>query len=89
MDVFKAIQERHSIRRYLPDPILPSKLTRILEAARLAPSAANMQPLNFIVVSDRQKRDALSKSGMFASGEKEVIETHESRRYHQDNRGGI
>jgi len=66
MDVFKAIQERHSIRKYLPDPIPPNKLKRILEAARLAPSAANIQPWHFIVVSDRQKREALSKGGMFA-----------------------
>lgn len=66
MDVFNAIQERHSVRRYLPDPIPLSKLTRIIEAARLAPSAANIQPWHFIVVIDRQKREALSRSGMFA-----------------------
>jgi len=66
MDVFRAIQERHSVRRYSPDPIPPSKLTRILEAARLAPSAANTQPWHFIVVCDHQKRKALSKSGMFS-----------------------
>jgi len=66
MDVFKAIQERHSVRSYLPDSIPTSKLLTILESARLAPSAANIQPWHFIVVSDHQKREALSKSGMFA-----------------------
>jgi len=66
MDVFKAIQERHSVRSYLPDSIPTSQLLRILESARLAPSAANIQPWHFIVISDRQKRDVLSKSGIFA-----------------------
>lgn len=66
MDVFKAIQERHSVRSYIPDSIPTSKLLRILESARLAPSAANIQPWHFIIVSDHQKREALSKSGMFA-----------------------
>jgi len=66
MDAFKAIQERRSVRRYLPDPISPSKLTRIVEAARMAPSAANTQPWHFIIVTDRLRREALSRSGMFA-----------------------
>jgi len=66
MDVFKAIQERHSVRRYMPDSIPTNQLLRILESARLAPSAANIQPWHFIIVSDHQKREALSKSGMFS-----------------------
>jgi len=66
MDVFNAIRERHSVRSYLPDPIPPSKLARIMEAARLAPSAANIQPWHFVIVIDHQKREALSRRGVFA-----------------------
>ena len=61
MDVFEAIRKRHSVRSYLPDEVSSEKLERILEAARLAPSAVNMQPWHFIVVSDQLKRRKLSK----------------------------
>jgi nitroreductase len=65
MEVFKAIQKRHSIREYLPDPVPRGILKRILEAGRLAPSAGNLQPWHFLVVTDPQKRKELS-AGRFA-----------------------
>jgi nitroreductase len=61
MEVFEAIRKRHSVRSYLPDEVSSEKLEKMLEAARLAPSAGNIQPWHFIVVSDRQKRKQLSK----------------------------
>lgn len=60
MDVFEAVKKRRSIRRYLPNPVSKSILKRILEAGRLAPSASNLQPWHFIVVTDPKKRKALS-----------------------------
>ena len=65
MDVFDAIEKRRSIRNYEPTPIPREKLEKILEAARLAPSASNAQPRHFIVVTDKERRDALA-TGMFA-----------------------
>lgn len=65
MDVFEAIRERRSTRAYLLDRIPEDKLEKILEAARLAPSAGNIQPWHFIVVTDLQKRKELSR-GRFA-----------------------
>jgi nitroreductase len=65
MDVFEAIEKRRSIRNYEPTPVPKEKLEKILEAARLAPSASNRQPRHFIVVTDAEKRKALS-GGMFA-----------------------
>ena len=65
MDVFDAIEKRSSIRNYEPTPIPREKLEKILEAARLAPSASNAQPRHFIVVTDKERRDALA-TGMFA-----------------------
>ena len=65
MDVFEAIQERRSIRTYQDTPVPREKLEKILEAARLAPSARNIEPWHFIVVTDGEKRQVLSK-GRFA-----------------------
>jgi nitroreductase len=51
--VFDLIQERGSIRKYKHTPIPSSDLQTILEAARRAQSAANRQPWQFIVVTDK------------------------------------
>ena len=50
------VQHRQSDRAYLDKPVETDKLNRILEAARLAPSACNSQPWKFIVVTDPEKR---------------------------------
>jgi len=60
MDVFEAVQKRRSVRAYLPDPVPKDALERILEAGRLAPSAMNLQPWHFIVVTGPKKRKELS-----------------------------
>ncbi|MCC6005400.1 MAG: nitroreductase family protein, partial [Thermofilum sp.] len=41
MEFYEVVRRRRSIRAYKPDPVEEDKLFRILEAARLAPSAAN------------------------------------------------
>ena len=61
MDVFEAVQERRSIRSYQDTPVPREKLEKILEAARLAPSARNAEPWHFIAVTDKEKRKILSK----------------------------
>jgi nitroreductase len=60
MDVFEAIKIRRSVRRYRQDLVPEEKLKRILEAARLAPSAHNEQEWRFIVVKDLKKRNELA-----------------------------
>jgi len=50
------VQHRQSDRTYLDKPVETEKIDRILEAARLAPSACNSQPWKFIVVTDPEKR---------------------------------
>ncbi|MEM1543294.1 MAG: nitroreductase family protein [Candidatus Bathyarchaeia archaeon] len=59
MEVFKVICERRSIRKYRDEPIPEEILERILEAGRLAPSAANRQPWSFIVVKDKGVKSEL------------------------------
>ena len=59
MSVYETIENRGSIRKYKPDPIPENDLETILDAARLAQSAANRQPWQFIVVSDGTVKNAL------------------------------
>jgi nitroreductase len=62
MDVFEAIKNRRSIRRYKPDPIDDEAVEAILEAGRWAPSWANTQCWRFIVVRDPEIRAKLTSS---------------------------
>jgi nitroreductase len=66
MEVSEAIQRRKSVRAYTKTLVPEEKLGRILEAARLAPSAENIQPWYFVVVTDYKKRKEIAKSGIFA-----------------------
>lgn len=59
MDVYEAIRTRRSIRVYEDKPVEEEKLRRVLEAARLAPSAGNRQPWRFIVISDPKVKEEL------------------------------
>ena len=59
MNVFEAVRTRRSIRKYLDKPVETEKLMKILEAARLSPSANNNQPWHFIAVTDKTIRNSL------------------------------
>ncbi|HHN66386.1 MAG TPA: nitroreductase [Nitrospirae bacterium] len=61
MELFEAIRTRRSIRRFSDRDVEDDKVTRILDAARMAPSWANLQCWRFIVVRDRQKRETISE----------------------------
>jgi nitroreductase len=50
--IIEEIVERRSIRAYSPKTIEPEKMTRILEAARLAPNACNQQDWKLILVKN-------------------------------------
>jgi nitroreductase len=52
MDVLTAIRERRSCRKFLPDDIEDASIEKIIEAAVWAPSPANNQPWEFIVVTN-------------------------------------
>ncbi len=57
----KEIFERVSIRKYQDRPVEKEKILALLRAAMAAPSAANQQPWEFYVVTDRGLIEALSK----------------------------
>lgn len=53
------INSRFSVRSFLPSKIDRSTIVEILEAARIAPSAVNYQPLHFIVISEENNLSAM------------------------------
>ncbi len=59
MDFYELIQQRYSVRSYRPDPVSDEKLQQVLEAAQLAPSAANRQPFRLIVVKTEGREQEL------------------------------
>lgn len=59
MDIIDAIKKRASIRKYIGDPLDPNVIQQLLESARMAPSANNQQPWEFIWITDSAIRDQL------------------------------
>lgn len=59
MAILKQIKQRYSVRSYQDRPVEPDKLNIVLDAARLAPSARNMQDWKFVVVQDADIRERL------------------------------
>lgn len=75
MDVFMAIANRRSIRKYQPKDVEQAKIDKVLEAGRLSPSAANRQEWKFIVVKDKGTRQKLvgAANGQKFVGEAPVV----------------
>ncbi len=61
MDFQELIARRYSVRAYRTDPVEEEKLAQVLEAARLAPTAANFQPFQVIVVHTAGRQDELRR----------------------------
>ncbi len=60
MDVLEAIKERRSIRVYTDEKVSEDYVERLIEAARWAPSAGNVQPWAFVVVKNDETKRRLS-----------------------------
>jgi nitroreductase len=60
METLQAIKSRHSIRQFSSKPIPKEAILKLLDCARFAPTARNVQPWQFIVVSDPNKRNSLA-----------------------------
>jgi 5,6-dimethylbenzimidazole synthase len=54
--IYRVIYERRDMRHFLPDPIAPELLTRLLQAAHHAPSVGFMQPWRFIRITQTELR---------------------------------
>jgi len=62
MNLYELILSRRSIRQFRQDPIARKILQKLVDAARLAPSGANRQPLEFVVVDEDMVKKDLSPS---------------------------
>lgn len=69
LSVAAAARRRRSIRRYKPEPIARETLTELLEVAGRAPSAWNLQPWRFVVVTEPERKARLQEA---ANGQKQV-----------------
>ncbi|MGY6501558.1 MAG: nitroreductase family protein [Acidimicrobiales bacterium] len=67
MDAYEAIVTKRDTRSYLPDPVAPDTLERVLRAARMAGSAKNFQLTRLVVVTEPDTRTALTACGDFTS----------------------
>ena len=61
MDFQDLVQARYSCRAYRGDPVAEDQLARVLEAARLAPTADNRQPFRLVVVHTRGREQELRR----------------------------
>ncbi len=57
--IYRAIAERRDMRHFLPDPVEPEQLQRLLNAAHMAPSVGFMQPWRFIRITKAELREQL------------------------------
>jgi len=71
MDLIKTIQERRSVRAFKTDAIPKETLEEILKLAIQAPSAINLQPWEFVVVTG-EERERLSRRLIKAYKEKQI-----------------
>ncbi|NLY55097.1 MAG: nitroreductase [Firmicutes bacterium] len=62
MDLYECIRVRYSVRAYQDKDIPDEVLRRILEAARLAPSASNRQDWKFIIVKDPELKQQVAQA---------------------------
>jgi nitroreductase len=67
MTLAELILKRRTIRQFGPKPVTPESLERIVNAGRLAPSAANQQPLEFIAVDREDLRKKIYPGLKFAA----------------------
>ena len=67
MDLLKAIKTRRSIRLFKSTNIPDDLINSVIDAARRAPSANNIQPWEFIIVKDKRVKELLAKTHAWSS----------------------
>ncbi len=67
MDALSALRNKRDTRTYTDQPVADELLDRVLDAARMAGSAKNIQPVRMVVVTELGAKVALKASGDFAS----------------------
>jgi nitroreductase len=74
MDLFRAIENRKSIRKFKKDPVSRELIEKVIEAATHAPSGKNRQNWRFFVVSGKKRDEYLKLSQKSWLGIKDILE---------------
>ncbi|HDI01937.1 MAG TPA: nitroreductase family protein, partial [Candidatus Bathyarchaeota archaeon] len=64
MEVLEAIRTRRSIRRFTRDEVTWEEELTLIDAARWAPSAGNLQPWEFVVVRRQDLKERLASAAL-------------------------
>jgi nitroreductase len=64
LDIFDLIKSRRSIRSFTSEDVSSEDLEKILDAARWAPSAGNIQPWEFIIVRKLETKREIAKAAL-------------------------
>lgn len=62
MSFMEIAKKRYSVRKYVNRAVESEKLEKIIEAAHVAPTAANLQPVRLIVVQEKEGMNKLGKA---------------------------
>lgn len=73
MDFITIAKQRMSVRDYKETKVEPEKLEKILEAAHVAPTAANLQPVHLIAVQSEEGLAKISKAANIYSAPLAII----------------
>ncbi|MFA5068616.1 MAG: nitroreductase family protein [Candidatus Omnitrophota bacterium] len=76
MQTFQAIKKRKSVREYGKKPLSRRLLTRLIDAARLAPTARGVEPWDFVVIQKQKTLDEISRlapNGVFIKNARAAI----------------
>jgi nitroreductase len=64
LDIFEAIRQRRSIRTYTKENVSEEEVEELIDAARWAPSAGNIQPWEFVIVRDAKIKQKLAEAAL-------------------------
>jgi len=66
METLKTIKTKHAVRQFSDEPVPEDVIRLIVDSGRRSQSSKNSQPWYFIVIQDRARLEALSKTGTYA-----------------------
>ncbi len=67
MDALTAITTRRSVRRFSQKPVPDELINKLINAGRLAPTANNVQPWEFVVVTNKETRERIARLANYGS----------------------
>ena len=87
MNFIEIAKKRYSVRNYSSKKVEKEKLDKILQAAHVAPTAANLQPVHLIAVESKEGLEKISKGANIYNALKEFLgkpHIHHGKLIHND-----